>query len=164
MDFALSDDLVELKERTERFVREQILPYENDARQTAHGPAEELRRELIGLGRRAGLLSPHVGREWGGLGLDHRAQAVVFEAAGYSPLGPVALNCFCPGRGQHAPPRSGRRGAPEGGLAAPARRRRDPLVLHDDRARAGGRRRPLDAAHDGAPRRRAISSSTAPNG
>src|SRR6267154_133835 len=96
MDFSLSDELVELKERTERFVREQILPYENDLRQTAHGPAEELRRELVGLGRRAGLLSPHVGTEWGGLGLDHRAQAVVFEAAGYSPLGPVALNCFAP--------------------------------------------------------------------
>src|ERR1700687_3169103 len=73
MDFSLSDELVELKERTERFVREQILPYENDSRQTAHGPAEELRRELVGLGRKAGLLSPHVGREWGGLGLDHRA-------------------------------------------------------------------------------------------
>ena len=96
MDFALSDELVELKERTERFVREQILPYENDQRQTAHGPSEELRRELVGLGRAAGLLSPHVGREWGGLGLDHRAKAVVFEAAGYSPLGPVALNCFAP--------------------------------------------------------------------
>src|SRR3984893_4411826 len=96
MDFSLSDELAALKERTERFVREQILPYENDARQTAHGPAEELRRELVELGRRAGLLSPHVGPEWGGLGLDHRAQAVVFEAAGYSPLGPVALNCFAP--------------------------------------------------------------------
>jgi len=32
----------------------------------------------------------------GGLGLDHRAQAVVFEGAGYSPLGPVAMNCFAP--------------------------------------------------------------------
>jgi acyl-CoA dehydrogenase len=96
MDFTLSDELAELKARTERFVREQILPYEHDARQTAHGPAEELRRELVALGRRAGLLSPHVGREWGGLGLDHRARAIVFEAAGYSPLGPVALNCFAP--------------------------------------------------------------------
>ena len=37
MDFSLSDELAALKERTERFVREQILPYENDARQTAHG-------------------------------------------------------------------------------------------------------------------------------
>jgi alkylation response protein AidB-like acyl-CoA dehydrogenase len=96
MDFTLSDELAELKARTERFVREQILPYEHDARQTAHGPAEELRRELVALGRRAGLLSPHVGREWGGLGLDHRARAIVFEAAGYSSLGPVALNCFAP--------------------------------------------------------------------
>jgi alkylation response protein AidB-like acyl-CoA dehydrogenase len=50
----------------------------------------------LALGRDAGLLSPHVGRDWGGLGLDHRAQAVMFEAAGYSPLGPVALNCFAP--------------------------------------------------------------------
>src|SRR5438105_10233924 len=96
MDFSLSDELTELKERTERFVREQILPYEDDKRQTAHGPAEELRRELVGRGRRAGLLSPHVGPEWGGLGLDHRGKAVVFEAAGYSPLGPIAMNCFAP--------------------------------------------------------------------
>src|SRR5271165_7679675 len=96
MDFSLSDELVELKERTELFVREQILPYENDRRLHAHGPSEEFRDELIALGRRAGLLSPHVGHEWGGLGLDHRGKAVVFEAAGYSPLGPVALNCFAP--------------------------------------------------------------------
>src|SRR5271163_2117186 len=96
MDFSLSDDLIELKERTERFVRERIIPYENDPRQTAHGPSPELRRELVSFGREAGLLSPHVGREWGGLGLDHRAKSVIFEAAGYSPLGPVALNCFAP--------------------------------------------------------------------
>ena len=96
MDFSLPDDLTELKERTERLVRERIIPYENDARQTPHGPSPELRRELVALGRQAGLLSPHVGREWGGLGLDHRAKSVVFEAVGYSPLGPVALNCFAP--------------------------------------------------------------------
>jgi acyl-CoA dehydrogenase len=96
MDFSLSDELAELKERTEHFVRERIIAYENDPRQTAHGPSPELRRELVALGREAGLLSPHVGREWGGLGLDHRGRAVVFEAAGYSPLGPVALNCFAP--------------------------------------------------------------------
>src|SRR5215469_13303945 len=96
MDFSLSDELVDLKERTERFVRERIIPFENDPRQTAHGPSEELRRELVAHGRGAALLSPHVGRDWGGLGLDHRGKAVVFEAAGYSPLGPVALNCFAP--------------------------------------------------------------------
>src|SRR5215469_767816 len=99
MDFSLPDDLVQLKERTERFVQDRVLPFETDPRQTAHGPSEELRRELVALGRKAGLLSPHVGREWGGLGLDHRGKALVFEAAGYSPLGPVALNCFAPDEG-----------------------------------------------------------------
>jgi acyl-CoA dehydrogenase len=96
MDFSLSGELLELKARTERLVREEITPYERDPRQTAHGPAPELRRDLVALGRGAGLLAPHVGREWGGLGLDHRAKALVFEAAGYSPLGPVALNCAAP--------------------------------------------------------------------
>jgi len=99
MDFSLSDELIELKERTESFVREKVLPYEGDPRQTPHGPSEALRRELVALGRQAGLLSPHAGREWGGLGLDHRGKAFVFEAAGYSPLGPVALNCFAPDEG-----------------------------------------------------------------
>src|SRR5579884_2741030 len=96
MDFSLPAELVALKERTEAFVREQVIPYESDPRQTPHGPEDGLRRELIARGRAAGLLAPHVGREWGGLGLDHRGRAVVFEAAGYSPLGPIALNCFAP--------------------------------------------------------------------
>jgi acyl-CoA dehydrogenase len=96
MDFSLPDELVEVRERTEKFVREGIIPYENDPRQTPHGPADGLRRELIALGRAAGLVAPHVGCQWGGLGLDHRGRAVVFEAAGYSPLGPIALNCFAP--------------------------------------------------------------------
>src|SRR5436305_14798626 len=99
MDFSLSDELVELKEVTERFVRDRVLPFETDPRQTAHGPSEELRRELVALGREAGLLSPHVSRDWGGLVLDHRGKAVVFEADGYSPLGPAALNCFAPAGG-----------------------------------------------------------------
>jgi alkylation response protein AidB-like acyl-CoA dehydrogenase len=96
MDFSVPDDIAELKERTERFVRDEMIPRERDQRLTGHGPTEEFRRELVALGRRAGLLSPHVGSEWGGLGLDHRGKAVVFEAAGYSPLGPIAMNCFAP--------------------------------------------------------------------
>jgi acyl-CoA dehydrogenase len=96
MDFTIPDELVELRERTERFVREEILPREQDKRQTAHGPTEEFRQELVALGRAAGLLSPHVGREWGGLGLDHRGKAIIFEAAGYAPLATIAMNIFAP--------------------------------------------------------------------
>src|SRR5947209_7558031 len=96
MNFTIPDELVELQERTERFVREEILPREADKRQTPHGPTEEFRVELVTLARRAGLLAPHVGREWGGLGLDHRGKAVVFEAAGYAPLATIAMNIFAP--------------------------------------------------------------------
>ncbi|MBV9584237.1 MAG: acyl-CoA dehydrogenase family protein, partial [Alphaproteobacteria bacterium] len=96
MDFTISDELLDLKERTERFVRDEILPRENDPRLGPHGPTDEFRRELVALARRAGLLSPHVGREWGGLGLDHRGKAVVFEAAGYAPLATIAMNIFAP--------------------------------------------------------------------
>src|SRR5438128_12025022 len=96
MDFTIPDELVELKERTERFVHDQILPREVDARLTPHGPTEAFRGELVELARAAGLLSPHVGHEWGGLGLDHRGKAVVFEAAGYAPLATIAMNIFAP--------------------------------------------------------------------
>src|SRR3954470_20134235 len=96
MDFTIPDELIELRERTERFVRDEIMPREADPRLTAHGPTEEFRRELVGLARKAGLVSAHVGREWGGLGLDHRGKAVVFEAAGYSPLATIAMNIFAP--------------------------------------------------------------------
>lgn len=96
MDFTIPDELVALRERVERFVRDEIMPREHDRRQGAHGPSEEFRQELVGMARRAGLLSPHVGRDWGGLGLDHRGKAIVFEAAGYSPLATIAMNIFAP--------------------------------------------------------------------
>src|SRR5690606_20805884 len=69
------------------------------ARWTAHGPTEELRVELVEKARRAGLLSVHVPKEYGGLGLDHVGKSVVLEAAGYSMLGPAALHCHAPDEG-----------------------------------------------------------------
>jgi acyl-CoA dehydrogenase len=99
IDFELPDDLARLRDRVSDFVAEQIVPYENDPRQTAHGASEPLRRELVALARQAGLLSPHGPKEFGGLGLDHRGMAVVFEAAGWSTLGPLALNIQAPDEG-----------------------------------------------------------------
>lgn len=99
MDFALTPDLKELQERTRSFIRDKILPLEKDGRQTHHGPTEEFRLELVALGKQAGLLSSHVSPEFGGLGLSHVAKAILFEEAGYSLLGPVALNIFAPDEG-----------------------------------------------------------------
>ena len=99
IDFSLPRELVDLKQRTEEFIREHVIPLENDPRQTAHGPSDELKQALMAKAGAAGLLSPHVGTAYGGLGLDKRAMAVVFEAAGYSLLGPQALNCAAPDEG-----------------------------------------------------------------
>ena len=99
MDFTLPADLADLRERTRRFIADQVIPLENDPRQTEHGPGEDLRRELVARARAAGLLTPHASRELGGLGLSHVAKAIVFEEAGYSTLGPLALNIQAPDEG-----------------------------------------------------------------
>ena len=99
IDFQLEPELCALQARVRDFVAAEIIPLEADARRTRHGPTEEFRRELVERARHAGLLAPQVAPEFGGLGLSHRARAVVFEEAGYSPLGPVALNVFAPDEG-----------------------------------------------------------------
>lgn len=99
IDFTLPAELADLQARTRRFIADEVIPLEGDARQGAHGPEPSLCRELIGRARAAGLLSPQVAPEYGGLGLSHVARAVVFEEAGYSMLGPVAMNLFAPDEG-----------------------------------------------------------------
>ena len=92
-------DAVEIAERVRAFVRAVVIPAEARDAGSEHGPAPELRAELQSAARAAGLLAPHVGTAFGGLGLDVRGQALVFEEAGYSLLGPLALNCSAPDEG-----------------------------------------------------------------
>jgi acyl-CoA dehydrogenase len=99
IDFALDAEHQALKERIAAFIATDVIPLEQDARRTRHGPTEELRRELQGRAREAGLLAPHVAREYGGLALTHVGRAIAFEEAGYSPLGPLALNVSAPDEG-----------------------------------------------------------------
>jgi len=99
IDFAIPDDLAALRDEIRAFVVETIVPFERDPRLTRHGPNEELRSDLVGLARDAGLLTFQAPRRFGGREPSHRDQAVLFEAAGWSTLGPVALNCAAPDEG-----------------------------------------------------------------
>lgn len=99
MNFELPPELQHLRQRTQDFIRTRVMPLEGDTRQDAHGPHETLRRELVERAREAGLLTPHASVEMGGLGLSHVAKAAVFEEAGYSWLGPTALNIHAPDEG-----------------------------------------------------------------
>ena len=99
MDFTLTARQKELQQRTREFIAQKIIPFERDKRNTAHGPTEDLRAEVVALAREAGLLTPHASPDMGGLGLSHVDKAVVFEEAGYSTLGPTAMNIHAPDEG-----------------------------------------------------------------
>ena len=99
MEFALNPKLASLKDEVDQFVRDEIIPFEGDPRWGEHGPSDELRRALNAKAEAANLLAVHVPEEYGGRDLNHREKAVVFEAAGYSMLGPLAIHCHAPDEG-----------------------------------------------------------------
>lgn len=87
----------EISRRVEAFVRGVVVPYERDPRCGAHGPSDDLVRELRAKAREAGVLTPHMLAD--GAHLAHRDVAIVLRAAGLSPLGPVAVNVAAPDEG-----------------------------------------------------------------
>ncbi|MDC5163416.1 acyl-CoA dehydrogenase [Acinetobacter baumannii] len=95
----LSNELLELQQKVREFIQQEVIPLESDPRQDSHGPSEALRQELVSRARSWELLTPHASREMGGLGWSHLQKAVAFEEAGYSALGPIALNIHAPDEG-----------------------------------------------------------------
>jgi acyl-CoA dehydrogenase len=98
MDFSLPSELRVLQDRTRRFIDDIVIPHEQSLPHEVD-EWDALRRELQAQAREAALFLPHMSSEWGGLGLDWRGCAVVFEEAGRSLLGPQALNCSAPDEG-----------------------------------------------------------------
>lgn len=88
-----------LGDEVRAFVVDEIVPHEGDPRLTSHGPNDDSRTELVDRARGAGLLTIQAPCACGGRGLSHIEQAVVYEAAGWSTLGPVAMNCAAPDEG-----------------------------------------------------------------
>ncbi|MFD6329399.1 acyl-CoA dehydrogenase family protein [Streptomyces niveus] len=99
IDFETDEKVADIARRTTEFVRDVVIPEELACDGNVHAGPEPLRLRLQESARAAGVFAPHAGTEWGGLGLDLCGQAVVFEAAGYSLLGPLALNCAAPDEG-----------------------------------------------------------------
>jgi len=99
IDFQPEADLLALRARVSDFIKQRIIPFESDPRNDVYEVQESLREEMVALARAEGLLSPHAPRDYGGLGLDHRGMALVFEAASWSPLGALALNIQAPDEG-----------------------------------------------------------------
>ncbi|MFQ6330338.1 acyl-CoA dehydrogenase family protein [Nocardia sp. CWNU-33] len=99
IDFTIPAELAAERDRVRQFVIDKIVPFERDPRLTSHGPTDELRQELVELARAEKLLTVQAPESLGGRGLTHIEQAVIYEAAGWSTLGPVAMNCAAPDEG-----------------------------------------------------------------
>jgi acyl-CoA dehydrogenase len=98
VNFELPGSVQSLRERVRQFVRAEVVPLEPQETEDDGLPVpllDELRRKA----RAAGTWAPQLPAEYGGLGLETVALCVVFEEAGYSPLGPLALNCAAPDEG-----------------------------------------------------------------
>jgi acyl-CoA dehydrogenase len=90
-------DAERLGQQVRGFIADSIIPLEQEA--FAAGLDDKLRVHLQQLANDAGLLAPQAPAEYGGGGADFVTSAVLLEEAGYSPLGPLAMNCAAPDEG-----------------------------------------------------------------
>jgi acyl-CoA dehydrogenase len=85
------------RQRVRGFIAGTVIPLEQEA--FVSGVDDTLRIRLQDAARAAGVLAPQAPAEFGGGGADFPATALLLEAAGYSPLGPLAMNCAAPDEG-----------------------------------------------------------------
>jgi acyl-CoA dehydrogenase len=93
MNFQLDAPLVELRDRVAAFIRNDVIPAET---RELNG---KLIAELREKARHAGIYGPQLPKEYGGMGLGTIAMCILFEQAGRSLLGPLALHCSAPDEG-----------------------------------------------------------------
>lgn len=90
----------ELVARTTQFISDVVLPIEGEfSGDVEAAGGDTLRKELQHQAKVAGVFAPHAPPTLGGHGLGMVDRAPVFEAAGYSLFGPMALNIAAPDEG-----------------------------------------------------------------
>ncbi|MEU2068013.1 acyl-CoA dehydrogenase family protein [Streptomyces anulatus] len=92
----LPPEIASLRERTRRFIRESVV----DAEPMPGGRLDQAARDrLQAAAKEVGVFAPLVPTEYGGQGLPIEHWSPILQEAGYSPIGPVALNCMAPDEG-----------------------------------------------------------------
>ncbi len=101
MDFTISPELEQLRQRVKDFVATEILPLEADP--DSYNEYENitlaLRDKVRAKAKEAGLWAPQMPKERGGLALPIAEQAVFYEEANRSIIGPTCFNCGAPDDG-----------------------------------------------------------------
>jgi acyl-CoA dehydrogenase len=98
VDFDFSSAVRDLRGRVRAFIDREVIPLE--PHEDEHdGLPPELLGPLRERARQAGVWAPQLPRDHGGLGLDTVGLCALFEEAGRSSLGPLALHCAAPDEG-----------------------------------------------------------------
>ena len=96
VDFSIPPELDDLRRRVAAFVRDHVLPVEPEVTEENFDQVLERLREKA---RAAGLWTPHLPEEWGGLGIGPLGMALVSQECGVSGLASLALNAMAPDEG-----------------------------------------------------------------
>ena len=96
-DFSLPPHVEEQRQRIAEFITAEVVPVEQQV--FREGFTDERRVELQRRAKAAGVFAPQAPAALGGGGFRFDESAVLLEEAGYSLLGPVALNCAAPDEG-----------------------------------------------------------------
>ena len=99
MDFTISPRAAAIAERARQFVDETVIPVETALLRSGDDLTNEVLQGLRAEAKAAGLWAPTMPKAWGGMGLDIQDIVPVFEAAGRSLLGPMAMHCAAPDEG-----------------------------------------------------------------
>jgi acyl-CoA dehydrogenase len=92
----LPADIEALRVRTREFIRSTVIPAEpRPGKRLEQGTRDRLQAAA----KAAGVFAPHVPKEFGGQGVPIQYWSPIFQEAGYSPIGPTALNCMAPDEG-----------------------------------------------------------------
>lgn len=99
MSILLSPELLQLRKSVRDFMEERVLPQEAQIfEEDRQGERTTLHR-LQARAREAGLWTPHLPRDLGGLGLGILGMAAVFREMGRSLIGPKVFHCDAPDQG-----------------------------------------------------------------
>lgn len=99
MDFTISPELEALRLRVRAFMHDEVLPAEGDVIMEDRDGRRDTLTSLRLKAQAAGLWTPHLPADLGGLDMGVMGMCVLFREMGRSLVGPSAFNCDAPDQG-----------------------------------------------------------------
>ena len=99
MDFTIPRHVQRIVHRVRQFVDAEVIPLEAQLLRAGADLTMPQLQDLRAKAKAAQLWAPTMPKAWGGMGLNIQEIVPVFEAAGRSLLGPMAIHCAAPDEG-----------------------------------------------------------------